>query len=365
MSGVRVEHEEKTVAPLSAQARELVLAYGWNSTSYQILNRGIHHWFAATNDAVIGYVTYCGVRVVAGAPVCALERLPEVAAEFEREAARAGEQVCYFGAEARLESLYSNSSQHTKVLLGAQPVWQPRAWNGIIAKHSSLRAQVNRARNKDVSVSEWSTKKAHDNPALSNCLRAWLESKGLPPMHFLVEPETLARLFDRRVFVAERRAEVVGFVVLSPIVRRRGWLFEQFVHKPGAPNGTIELMINAAIRALAKDEYEYVTLGLAPLSTRAKIAPFHNPHWLRSLLAWMRVHGRRFYNFDGLDAFKAKLQPQKWEPVFAISNTSRFTFKTLYAIAAAFSEGAPVNLVFGGLWRALVTEAKWLKGGAR
>ncbi len=363
MSGVVVKHEERTVAPLPARARELVLAHGWNSTAYQIINPGIRHWFAAADDAVVGYVAYHGVRVVAGAPVCALERLPEVAAEFEREAARAGEYVCYFGAEARLESLYSNSSQHAKALLGAQPVWQPAAWNGIMAKRSSLRAQVNRARNKGVSVTEWSTEKAYNHAALRHCLRAWLAAKGLPPLHFLVEPETLARLFDRRVFVAERHTEVVGFVVLSPVARRNGWLFEQFVHKPGAPNGTVELMIDAAMRALAEDGYEYVTLGLVPLSTRAKIAPFHNPLWLRLLLAWMRLHGQRFYNFDGLDAFKAKLQPQKWEPVFAITSEPRFRLKTLYAIAAAFSEGAPVKLVFGGLWRSLAAEAKWLKGG--
>jgi phosphatidylglycerol lysyltransferase len=346
---------------LLKNARELVLKYGWNSTSYQIINPGIRHWFSKTNDAVVGYVSSHRVRVAAGAPICAEERLAEVAAEFETDAARAKEKVCYFCAEARLESVYLDSPKHAKFLLGAQPVWQPKDWTEIIAGHKSLRAQLNRARNKGVKVSEWTAEKAYNNPALLACLREWLSAKGLPPLHFLVEPNTLARLSNRRVFVAERDGEIFGFVLLSPVVRRNGWLFEQFIHKPGAPNGTVELMIDTAMRVLAENGYNYATLGLSPLSTRAEVKPFDNPLWLRLLLAWLRKHGQRFYNFDGLDAFKAKLQPERWEPVFAISNEPRLSFKTLYAIASAFSGNEPVRLVTGGLWRALKTEMKWFK----
>lgn len=344
-----------------ARARELVLEYGWNSTSYQIINPGIELWFASAGDAVVGFVSAGDVRVVAGAPVCSKERLPEVAAEFEHDAANAGERVCYFGAEGRLESVYSNSKNHSKVLLGAQPVWHPNEWNVLVAKHSSLRAQLNRARNKGVSVSEWQTERAENNPALAACLHSWLESKGLPPLHFVVEPDTLGRLSNRRVFVAEHNGEVAGFVVLSPVATRNGWLFEQFPHRPGAPNGTVELMIDTAMRAMAADNDDYATLGLSPLSRRAKLEPFENPLWLRIVLAWMRKHGQRFYNFDGLDAFKSKLQPEQWEPVFAISNEPQFSAGTLYSIARAFSENHPIKLFAGGLGRAAAAEIKWLR----
>jgi phosphatidylglycerol lysyltransferase len=356
----RILQLEKSSSPL-ASTRKLVLKHGWNSTSYQIINPGIKHWFAETKEAVVGFVSCTGVRVVAGAPVCALEDLPQVAAEFELDAARAHERVCYFCAEARLESFYATSPNHTKILLGAQPVWKPSNWSEKIAHYKSLRAQLNRARNKGVTVNEWSTEKASNHPELIKCLREWLTAKGLPPLHFLVEPDTLARLFDRRVFVAEKDTEIFGFVVLSPVANRNGWLFEQFVHRPGAPNGCVELMIDTAMRALAKDGYDYATLGLSPLSSRAQVAPFNNPLWVRVLLAWMRKHGQRFYNFEGLDAFKAKLQPESWEPVFAIANEQRLSPRTLYAIAAAFSGNAPVRLVLTGLLKALLTEIKWFR----
>ncbi|HEY8563378.1 MAG TPA: DUF2156 domain-containing protein [Pyrinomonadaceae bacterium] len=351
-------HVKSESAPLR-QTRRLVLAHGWNTTSYQILNPGIRRWFSKAGDAVVGFADAGGVRVVAGAPVCAPDRLAEIAAEFETDAGEAG--VCYFAAESRLESIYENSKSYAKFLLGAQPVWQPKKWAEIVARHKSLRAQINRARNKGVAVAEWTREKAHKNEDLNECLCRWLDAKGLPPLHFLVEPDTLARLYDRRVFVAARGAEVVGFIVLSPVATRNGWLFEQFVHRPGAPNGTVELMIDAAMRELAANGCDYATLGLSPLSTRAPIAPFDNPFWLRILLAWMRKHAQRFYNFDGLDAFKAKLQPAAWEPVFAIYNRPRISLRMLYAIASVFSGNQPIRLILGGLWRAFLTEIKWLR----
>jgi phosphatidylglycerol lysyltransferase len=354
-------YKRRAENPSVARARELVLEHGWNSTSFQIVNPGIKRWFSRSGDAVIGYVTSNGVRVVAGAPVCDKERLADVAAKFEDAARRKHEHVCYFAAETRLESLLSASPNHSKVLLGAQPTWHPAFWQENIARHKSLRAQLNRARNKGVTVAEWPYERARNNADLAACLRQWLDSKGLPPLHFMVESDTLSRLENRRVFVALRKDEVVGFVVLSPVVQRNGWLFEQFPHRPGAPNGTVELMIDTAMQALAADGCDYATLGLSPLSKRASVPLDKQPFWLRFVLGWVRKHGQRFYNFDGLDAFKAKLQPERWEPVFAVTNEPQVHLRTLYAIAGAFSGSRPVRMLTGGLARAAVTEMRWVK----
>jgi len=350
-----------TENPAVAQARELVLAFGWNSTSFQIVNPGIKRWFSDDGEAVVGYVPAAGFRLVAGAPVCRLDRMPEIVAAFELDAKRCDQKVCYFCAESRLEEATSQSSKHSKFLLGAQPAWNPKDWRRLVENHKSVRAQLNRARNKGVAVTEYSTERASGDDRLDKCLHQWLASKPLPPLHFLVEPETLKRLQNRRIFVAERQDEVVGFVTLSPVAQRQGWLFEQFPHRPGAPNGTVELMIDAAMWAIAADGCDYATLGLAPLSRRAEVEPFHNPLWLDIVLAWLRKHGQRFYNFDGLDAFKAKLKPDVWEPVFAVSNESRVSFQTLYAIASAFSGNAPFRMLSGGLVKAAATEFRWLR----
>lgn len=342
-------------------ARQLVMRYGWNATAYQIVNPGISLWFSTADDAVIGYVERRSTRVVAGAPVCAAERVKEVVAEFEAQCVGERFHVCYFGAEERVENAVHASTTHAMVLLGAQPSWDPASWAGIIRGKASLRAQLNRSRNKGVTVSPMSAAEATGNRELQRVLREWLATRGLPPMHFLVEPETLNRLFDRRVFVARsRRGEIIAFLVASPAPARGGWLIEQFVRGRAAPNGTVELLLDAAMRAFAAEGYDYVTLGLAPLSRYAQPIEV-NPAWLRWVLKWVRAHGRRFYNFEGLDNFKAKFQPERWEPVYAIVNDPVFTPRALYAIAAAFSDGSPIWTIARAFWRAGRTELRWLR----
>lgn len=318
------------------RARAIVLAHGWNATAYQIVNPGISHWFSHSNDAVVGFVRSAGYRVVAGAPVCPADRLDSIVTEFEREAFDAGDRVCYFGAEARLESAIAHSESHSKALLGSQPAWAPAHFDSIVRSHSSLRAQLNRARNKGVTIIEFTQEQAMDSAELQEVLRKWLSTRGLPPLHFLVEPDTLDRLVDRRIFVAHARESVVAFAVLSPIPARNGWLVEQFPRLHTAPNGTIELLLTTAVRAIAESGATYVTLGLAPLARRDAITGNEESWWLCSTLRFAAMHGKRFYNFRGLESFKSKFRPDSWEPVYAIENSPRFSMRALVAIAGAF-----------------------------
>ncbi len=321
-------------------ALDLVLQYGWNATSYQILNPGIEHWFSESGDAVIGYVRHYGVRIVAGAPVCPTERLVEVVQEFEAVGGKG--PVCYFGAEERLAEALELRPPRARIVLGAQPAWNPRDWPEMLGEHPSLRAQLNRARNKGAAIEHWTNDKATIHPELQRCLQEWLGTRGLPPLHFLVEPQTLARLFNRMVVVANIEDRPVGFLVASPIPLRSGWLIEQLVRGADAPNGTAELLIDAAVREMADRGSTHVTLGLSPISRQAGLENETNPFLLRQLLTFVRSYGRRFYNFEGLDNFKAKFRSPQWETVYAISNERVMSMRTLYATAAAFAGENPL-----------------------
>jgi phosphatidylglycerol lysyltransferase len=342
------------------RARALVLTHGHNPTAYQILNPGIECWFGAAGDAVVGYVDRPGVRVVAGNPICPRERLAEVTAEFEVATARTGRRVCYLGADEALDRVCRDSSRHARIVVGAQPVVNPQHWSHTVREHTSLRAQLNRARNKSVVVDQWFAEHATDHPELRRCLEEWLDARGLPPLHFLVEPETLGNLHDRCIFVAHEDGRVIGFLVASP-VGRRGWHLEQMIRGRRAPNGTMELLMDAAMRRFASRRDTYVALGAAPLSDRAADGT-SPPPLIRGLLAWQRAHARRFYNFQGLEHFKAKFWPDTWEPVLAISGEQEFSVGTLYAIAGAYSGRSPVAMLFPALGRALLQELRWITG---
>ncbi len=317
-------------------ARALILRHGCSATAYQILNPGFNLWFSQNCDAVVGYVDRGRVRVVAGSPVCATDRLAAVVNEFEKETAEVlGACVCFFAAEPLLHKSLGLQAGYSRMILGSQPVWHPNSWSGILASHSSLRAQLYRARNKSIEVQAWENRKAAAHPDIRRCLREWLADRPMPSLHFLLEPQTLERLWDRRVFVALRYGKPIGFLVATPIPARKGWLVEQIIRGREAPNGTAELLVDAAFKAAAAGGLEYFTLGLCPLSRIVReTAP--QPWWLDFIFRQLRTNCRQFYDFPGLEQFKSKFKPQSWEPIYAIYTLPVVTPNLLMAMAAAF-----------------------------
>jgi len=338
-----------------AKARAIVMKYGWNSSAYQILNKGMLLWFSKQTEAVIGYQDFGTYRIVAGAPVCALSDLPTIIEEFKVEARSVDKNTCYFCAGSRLAALLSTVNTKNSIILGAEPVWNPADWYSTIHAKPSLRAQIARAINKGVTVTRWENAKAAEDVMLKKCLEDWLSTRGLPPLHFLIESQTLDRLFDRRIYVAEKEDVPIGFVTLSPIPNRNGWLVEQNIRGTSAPNGTIELLLTYAAEDVASLGAEFFTLGLSPLSRHYSGSTNH-ALWLSGVLKWLRAHGTRFYNFGGLDSFKSKFQPQYWEPIYAITSEDAISFRTLYAIAGAFAGMSPISLGIIALYRAIKRE---------
>jgi phosphatidylglycerol lysyltransferase len=345
------------------KARELVMAYGHNATAYQILNPGISHWFEANGNAVVGYVSRGAWLLVAGEPVCSPAALPETIAMFEAFARRRYCRVCYVCAAEPMRQLLGSSPDHSVVTIGAQPVWSPADWPSMVRSRRSFRAQLNRAVNKGVHVDFLAPAEGADNPEIRRTLLEWLRSRRVPPMHFLVEPEVLSGIVDDRfLLLARRESRIVAFLVASPVAARNGFLIEELARSPRAPNGTSELLINAAMNRFAEAGSIYATMGLVALASGTT---GENPLWLRGLMSIARAHANRFYNFRGLERFRAKMHPANWEPLYAISNEKRFSPQALYAIGGAFSGISPVRAIGLAVVKGALEELRSLAGFRR
>ena len=325
-----------------ALAREIVRRWGWNVTSYQILNPGFTYWVDEPRDAVVGYIESHETRVVAGAPVCADDQFDAVVRAFEVDAAAQNCGVVYFAAEDRVAELALRGPRRLTFPIGAQPFWRPSDLLQEFSRHASLRAQLNRARNKGVSVQLATGIDSATSAHLGRCLQEWKDTRGLPPLHFLIETDTLSTRQDRQLLIATRAGAPVGFLIATPIPARNGWLIEQIVRGKEGPNGMAELLVFTAAELLHAEGAALMTLGLAPLARRAPAAIDESPVWLKGLLMWLQAHGRRFYNFAGLETFKAKFGQAHWSPVYASLSPGTHLSRALLAITAAFS-GEPVH----------------------
>lgn len=314
------------------------------------------------------------VRVCAGAPDGPPEARPAAAAAFEAEARAAGAQVLWFAVE-HLRDLGGGGRARPSVVVGAEPVWRAGRWPEVVAAKSSVRAQVRRAQNKGVAVEPWPAARVRRSGELRAVLAEWLGTRGLPPLSFMASPFVLDAPGDRRFWVARRGAEVVGYLALRPgdaAARDEPDAGEAFVEwiiqRRAAPNGTAALLLDAAVRGLPPETG--FTLGLVPLSSRAPRSATAPPLAVRALLAWTRAHAARFYNFDGLERFKAKFAPDAWRPLHLATDGPPVTLRTFHAVAAAFAAPrGPARFVARALADAVGQEARagagWLRSALR
>ncbi|MBK8173368.1 MAG: DUF2156 domain-containing protein [Sandaracinaceae bacterium] len=309
------------------RALELLRRHGWNTTSFQTLESGFQYFFE--DDAFVGYVDTGSAWVAAGAPVAAPEHLVDVANRFESAARSVQRRACFFAAGER----FADATTWAQLRIGDQPIWDPTRWQQKVGDVPSLRAQIKRARNKNVVVRRAAAGElGRDAPlrrAVQNVANAWTDARDMAPMGFLVGVEPFTFANERRFYVAEQGERLVGFLSAVPIYARNGWLLEDLLRVHDAPNGTAELLIDAAMRDAASDGARLVTLGMAPLSGE-----------IPRRLKWIRELARPLYDFGGVHAFKNKLRPDGWEPLFLLTPTRDARWPALVESLRAFARGS-------------------------
>lgn len=316
-----------------AAARQRVLsllrAFGWNATSFQLLEPGLRYWFH--EHGCVAYVDTGRAWVAGGAPVAPEEQLLEVADAFVAAAGAAGRSALFFATEER----FAARVPYARLLIGEQPSWDPQLWAASVEQNPNLREQLRRARAKGVQVRAVSAAElAPGTPlraALERLIAEWLRAKPMPPMGFLVRVDPFALMNERRLFVARRivggEQEVVGFAAVVPVYARQGWFVEDLIRAARAPNGTMELLVDAAQRDAAALGSRYLTLGLSPLSGG-----------VHHILRWASKYSAGLYDFQGVRAFKGKFRPAQWSPIY-LSHPARVSAAAaLYHSLSAFAQ---------------------------
>jgi phosphatidylglycerol lysyltransferase len=313
------------VTPQREQVLQVVLQHGWNSTAFQALESEFAYFFAG--DACVAYVDTGRAWVAAGAPIAAPAQLGPAALAFVAAARAAGRRACFVATEDRMR--LATEGFLRALAIAEQPVWDPAAWTSTLAQHKSIRAQLRRAHNKGVRVRMVSTAELEGGPtraSIGAVVERWLATRESEPMGFLLRVDPFVFPEHRRCFVAERGGVMVAFAGVIPVPARGGWFIEDLVRDPSAPNGTSEALVDAVMRWAHDEGCRWLTLGASPLAG--------------SVARWLRVvrrGARLLYDFEGLHAFKAKLGPREWTPIYLSYPRGQSVLRSLTDTLTAFT----------------------------
>ena len=333
------------------RVHQLVARHGWSSTSFQVLEEGFDYWFAG-DDACVAYSRADGAWIAAGPPLAAPDAQATVARAFVAAAGGQRRRAAFFA----VEQAFVDATGLAATLIGEQPSWEPEAWGETVRGHRSLRGQLQRAVAHGVFCRRASSSELGEDMPLrrqiGRLMARWRAAQPMAPMGFVVHLELFSHLEERRLLVAQTGdGHLLGVLSMVPITARQGWLLEDFLRDPGAPNGTIELLIDAAMRQAWAEGGRYVTLGLAPLAGQVGT-------WLRR--AQQLASG--LYDFAGLYAFKAKLRPSAWTPIYLARPADSLAVTAMVDVLRAFAPRGLVRFALDTLLRgpSVVVTSLWL-----
>jgi phosphatidylglycerol lysyltransferase len=318
----------------------LLRDHGTDAVSFQSLESGLSWWRdeppPAGTGAALAYTDTGRSWIGVGTPLAPAGDRARAIARFIAAARAQRRRPVFFGVEDT-----GAFDRLPRIQLGLQSVLNARDWSETLRASHRLREQLRRAGAKGVTTRVVRPEELADGAPLrvevDRLTLAWLATRPMEPLGFLVAVEPF-HLPDAHLYlVAERGGTVVQFLSAVPIYGRSGWLLEDMLRSPAAPNGTTELLINTVMDAV--DGRAWVTPGLTPLSGAV-------PQWLR----WVSAITRPLYDFAGLRRFRARLHPARWDPVWLIWDRGA-SVPVVIDVLRAFADGRLIRFACRSLVR--------------
>lgn len=264
--------------------------------------------FSPDGQAFVGYALVDAYAVALGGPIGAPASRADALDAFMTECDRNGWGCCLHQVDDADATLLTDRGFRL-LRIGDEAVVDIEGFtlSGRAAK--SLRSALNMGQRAGITVDELSVP---IDPVTMRELRevsdAWLDDSGHRERGFTLGSFDATALRDGPVLVARGPDQgIVAFANVIPSYKSAIGNFDLMRRRPDAPKGTMEMLFVALIERFRAEGKTGMSLGLAPL------ANVEGEGGLDRLLAAVRDHGGRAFNFIGLYEFKNKWHPT-WEP---------------------------------------------------
>lgn len=314
------------------------------------LLQSVRRWGGAASEAVLdplcstfstesveGFIAYRHLphhAVVIGDPLCDPKDYVSLANAFHQYCQNKNKAIIYILASKRFADVLKEQIS-ISIEFGEELFLHPLQEEPLADSHGRLlRGKVKHAEREQVQVFEYVNENDELRREIEQIGEKWLKRRHGFQV-FISHINLFSNCKGKRWFYASHGNRVVGVLMLSHLQARNGWLLDRVMINDTAPNGTPELMICSAIKALQQEKCDYISLGFVPRHHFGEIKR------LSSMKLWMM---RQFFNLlkrvlpiGTLRKFWEKFNPQSSPSYILFTKPSSVGLRDVQAILRALN----------------------------
>lgn len=270
-----------------------------------LLNPSCHLFSLPEKEGVIGYFAKPYSCIVLGDPLTTSSECGELVHAFHDYCDEQGKRIIYVLVSEQFLTLAEAYEPLVVRIECAEelflnPQFSPREGAG----GRLLRRKVKHAEKEGAFVGEYRHDKAIQEE-IEKLTEDWVRARKGPQIH-ISHLEIFADPIGKRWFYAHCQGKVVGVLVLNALEKEPGWLLNNLMISPDAPNGCSELLVTKALESLAGEGCTFLSLGALPkteigtiagldwLSTKLARGIFKIAHWILPLES-RRTYWKKFH----------------------------------------------------------------------
>ena len=321
---------------------ECLMKHGRNSMSTLLLYEGFKCYECQAAEGFIGYFDSPRLCVAIGEPVCAPEKHREVTQEFIRFCEASKKDCCLLLVTDEFTGV-ARDLGFMAIQIGEDFIFDVQTYAPRGDHSKKVRSAVNQVRKRGAVVRQYNPSVSRDiqvEDAINEMAQRWLHSRKFRIKAYFVG----LRLFDfealKRYFYVEHEGRIVAALACSPIYARNGYLFEDLMRDPGAPNGVSELMVLEAIRIFREEGRSMATFGISPKLVLGGAG--EAPPWNALLVYPAAGIASRVLGLSSLHHHREKFDTRHMEKCYLVKYPKRLRPMDLYGILRTFNCAGPI-----------------------
>lgn len=291
--------------------------------------------FSACGSAFIMYAIKGRSWVALFDPVGPAEHWPELVRSFVKQARAKGCRPVFYQVSQQFLPLASDFGL-TPHKLGEQAIVNLTHFNLKGGEWLKLRRSINRAERDGLQFEFLQPEQvAAVLPELRAISDTWLKAHNAAEKGFSLGTFREDYVLSSPVATIRLEGRIVAFANILTAASEGDAFIDLMRHIPGTHRGMMDLLFVRIMEHLKAQGFQTLNLGMAPL---AGLSGHHcAPLWHR-LCRFIFEHGERFYNFQGVQAFKAKFDPC-WQPRYLVVRGRGLPMASIYDVTLLIGGG--------------------------